>query len=131
VLKRAQYTLRQAIDDRLADAALTTPQYAALTALEREEGLSSAELARRCFVTPQTMHSIVTRLEEGLLRRTPHPNHGRIQRLHLTDEGQTRLDQAHKIVEAIEDRMTEGISREEVEQAKRVLIECAQALGEE
>jgi hypothetical protein len=34
-------------------------------------------------------------------------------------------------VEAIEDRMTEGISREEVEQAKRVLIECAQALGEE
>jgi DNA-binding MarR family transcriptional regulator len=79
VLKRAQYTLRQVMDDRLADAALTTPQYAALTALEREEGLSNAELARRCFVTPQTMHSIVTRLEEeGLLRRTPHPNHGRI-----------------------------------------------------
>jgi len=132
VLKRAQYPLRQAMDDRLADAALTTPQYAALTALEREEGLSNAELARRCFVTPQTMHSIVTRLEEeGLLRRTPHPNHGRIQRLHLTDEGQTRLDQAHEIVEAIEDRMTEGISQEEVEQAKRILIECAQALGEE
>ena len=78
------------------------------------------------------MHSIVTRLEEeGLLRRTPHLNHGRIQRLHLTDEGQTRLDQAYEIVEAIEDRMTEGISREEVERAKRVLIECAQVLGEE
>ena len=38
VLKRAQYPLRQAMDDRLADAALTTPQYAALTALERGEG---------------------------------------------------------------------------------------------
>lgn len=131
VLKHAQYALRQTMDDRLADVNLTPPQYAALTALEQEEGLSNAELARRCFVTPQTMHSIVGRLEEAdLLRRTPHPNHGRIQQLHLTDEGQARLDRGHEIVETIEERMTDGIGREEVEQAKRVLIKCTQALEE-
>ncbi|MFB6273954.1 MAG: MarR family winged helix-turn-helix transcriptional regulator [Salinibacter sp.] len=132
VLKHAQYALRQAMDDRLTEANLTTPQYAALTALEREEGLSNAELARRCFVTPQTMHSIVTRLEEDdLLRRTPHPNHGRIRQLHLTDEGQARLERAHEIVNEIEDTMTREVSREEVKQATDVLITCAAALQEE
>lgn len=131
VLKHAHYALRQAMDDRLGDADLTTPQYAALTALEREDGLSNAELARRCFVTPQTMHSIVTRLEEnGLLERSPHPNHGRIQQLHLTDEGQARLDRGHEIVNEIEDAMTADVSDEEEEQAKQVLIKCAGALAD-
>jgi len=131
VLKHAQDALRKAMDDRLDDADLTTPQYAALTALEQEAGLSNAELARRCFVTPQTMHSIVTRLEEeGLLRRTPHPNHGRIQQLHLTDEGRARVNEGHEIIGAIEERMTGEVSREELEQAKRVLIKCAKGLDE-
>ncbi len=132
VLKHAQNALRQTMDNRLTEADLTTAQYAALTALEREKGLSNAELARRCFVTPQTMHSIVTRLEEGgLLERTPHPNHGRIQQLHLTDEGRTRLNEGHEIVEAIEERMTSQVSREELEEAKRVLIKCAEGLDEQ
>lgn len=131
VLKHAQYALRQAMDERLGEVDLTPPQYAALTALEREDGLSNAELARRCFVTPQTMHSIVTRLEEeNLLERTPHPNHGRIQQLHLTEEGIGRLDEAHAIVDDIEDEMTEPVSTEEVEQAKEVLLRCAHALSE-
>lgn len=131
VLKHAQNALRQTMDDRLAEADLTTAQYAALTALEREEGLSNAELARRCFVTPQTMHSIVTRLEdEHLLERTPHPDHGRIQQLHLTEAGQARLDEGHQIVEAIEERMTAEVSRDELEQAKQVLLACTEALEE-
>ncbi|PSQ96646.1 MAG: MarR family transcriptional regulator [Bacteroidetes bacterium SW_9_63_38] len=131
VLKHAQYALRQAMDDRLEAVDLTTPQYAALTALEREDGLSNAEVARRCFVTPQTMHSIVTRLEEeGLLQRTPHPDHGRIQQLHLTDGGQARLDQGHEIVTEIEDGMTEEVTEEELEQAKSVLIRSTAALRE-
>lgn len=74
------------------------------------------------------MHSIVTRLEkEDLLRRMPHPNHRRIKQPHRTDEGQPRLDQACEIVEAIKGWMTEEVSRDEVEQAKRVLIGGAQA----
>lgn len=132
VLKHAQYALRQAMDDRLIEVGLTTAQYAALTALEQEDGLSNAEVARRCFVTPQTMHSIVTRLEEEeLLERTPHPTHGRIQQLHLTEEGTARLEEAHAIVEALEEEMTDPVSAEEVEQAKEVLLRCAGALSEE
>lgn len=129
VLKHVQDALRKTMDERLEEAALTTPQYAALAALGREGGLSNAELARRCFVTPQTMHSMVTRLvEEELLHRRPDPDHGRKQQLHLTDEGQARLDQAHEIVEDIEQIMTADVSSEALDQAKEVLIECAASL---
>jgi DNA-binding MarR family transcriptional regulator len=49
--KRVQAGLRSGMDRALETKGLTTPQYAALSALERESGLSNAELARRSFVT--------------------------------------------------------------------------------
>jgi hypothetical protein len=58
-LKRAQQALRTAMDEGLRAQGLTTPQYAALTHLEADEPLSGAELARRCFVTAQTMNAIL------------------------------------------------------------------------
>jgi DNA-binding MarR family transcriptional regulator len=38
---------------------LTTPQYAVLAFLEVEAGDSNAALARRVFVTPQTIQAIL------------------------------------------------------------------------
>jgi len=58
---------------------ITTPQYAALTFLDESPGLSSAQLARRAFVTPQTMNRMVANLEAaGLIARGPHPELGRV-----------------------------------------------------
>ena len=59
-LKKAQYGLRSRMDEELRGVGLTTPQYAALSALGEEPGASGAGLARRCFVTPQTMNGILT-----------------------------------------------------------------------
>src|SRR3712207_8022525 len=63
-LKRAQHALRSEMDGALRGVGLTTPQYAALSVLEGEEGISGALLARRCFVTPQTMNGILVNLED-------------------------------------------------------------------
>ena len=87
-LKRAQQALRAAMDEALRPQGLTTPQYAVLTALEAEAGLSGAELARRCFVTPQTMNEIVAGLEaRGWVTRRRHAEHGRVLQTFLTDQG--------------------------------------------
>ena len=43
------------MDDGLRILALTTPQYAALAAIAELPGISGAALAKRCFVTPQTI----------------------------------------------------------------------------
>lgn len=128
-LKRAQHVLRLRVDEALKEARLTTPQYAALSVLEEEPGLSGADLARRSFVTPQTMNVIVTKLENhGLIERGPHPGHGRVLRAYLTDEGRKLVSSAHEKVEAVEDKMLYGISQEDRIRLARTLDGCADAL---
>jgi DNA-binding MarR family transcriptional regulator len=79
-LKQAQQALRTRLDSGLREIGLTTPQYAVLAFLEVEAGASNAALARRAFVTPQTMQAILVALERsGFIARTPHPEHGRVQ----------------------------------------------------
>ena len=87
-LKMAQQALRSHLDAALQGIGLTTPQYAVLTFLEVEPGASNAALARRAFVTPQTMQGILVALERAsLIFRTPHPEHGRVQTTELTTKG--------------------------------------------
>jgi DNA-binding MarR family transcriptional regulator len=105
-LKRAQQALRTAMDEGLRAHGITTPQYAVLTALEADEPLSGAELARRCFVTAQTMNAVLVGLERArLVERTPHAAHGRVIDARLTKRGRAKLDDAHQTVFVIEERM--------------------------
>lgn len=132
LIKRTQQALRYAMDRALNEIDLTTPQYAALNGLSKEQGLSNAELARRCFVTPQTMHQIVRGLESrNLIQRSQHPEHGRIQQAHVTAEGKRLLSTAHEIVSSIEKVMTQALSGEEVERVGEGLTKCYQALESE
>lgn len=130
-LKRAQQALRASMDQALEELGLTTPQYAALAALEDTPGVSSAELARRSFVTPQTMHAIVAGLERrGLLTRAAIPGRGRLLAAELSEDGRHVVDRAHGVVRAIEERMSAGLSQAERQQLLTLLGRCAQALGE-
>src|ERR1700688_4162060 len=92
-LKQAQQALRTHLDAGLREIGLTTPQYAVLGFLSVEAGASNAELARRAFVTPQTMQAILVALERsGFIARTPHPDHGRVQTTDLTALGRGALE---------------------------------------
>ena len=74
-LKQAQQALRTRLDSGLREIGLTTRQYAPLAFLEVEAGASNAALARRAFVTPQTMQAILVALERaGCIARKPIPN---------------------------------------------------------
>ena len=128
-LKRAQHALRLEMDGALREVGLTTPQYAALSVVEGEEGVSGALLARRCFVTPQTMNGILVNLEKaGLLERRPHPEHGRVLQAYLTGSGERMLSRAHALVEAIEGRMLKDLTEDERGRLLSVLRGCADAL---
>jgi DNA-binding MarR family transcriptional regulator len=108
-LKLAQQALRTRMDTGLRAIGLTTPQYAVLTFLQVEPGASNAALARRAFVTPQTMQAILVGLERaGFIVRTPHPEHGRVQTTELTTRGRKALQSAAEIVEALESRLRDA-----------------------
>ena len=129
-MKRAQHALRLAMDGALRGVGLTTPQYAALSVLEEEAGLSGAALARRCFVTPQTMNQILMNLQgSGMVERRPHPEHGRVLSVYLTRKGAELVTLAHGEVGAIEERMLAGLDRGERYRLLETLRGCAESLA--
>ena len=128
-LKRTQHALRIQIDNALRKIGLTTPQYAALSAIEETPGLSGNMIARRCFVTPQTMNLILANLESaGLIVRHPHPEYGRILQAYLTPIGENRLRESHHKIVAIEERMVADFTEDQRLQLIQVLKTCANAL---
>lgn len=128
-LKRAQQALRGHLDTELRNIGLTTPQYSVLAGLEFSEGLSSAELARRAFVTPQTMQSIIATLErDGLIKRTAHPVHGRVLTAELTPGGRSALRAAHQIVADAEAQTRDAVAPSDPEIIYAALLRIAEAM---
>ena len=122
--------MRLEMDGVLRGLGLTTPQYAALSVLEEEAGLSGAALARRCFVTPQTMNQILMNLQgSGMVERRPHPEHGRVLSAYLTRKGTEIVALAHGEVVAIEESMLAGLDRRERSRLLETLRGCAESLA--
>jgi DNA-binding MarR family transcriptional regulator len=129
LIKRAQHALRNAMDQALRDLDVTPPQYAVLALLDEEPDLSNAELARRAFVTPQTMHEILANLEAGgLVGRSGHRGHGHLLQVYLTNAGRWMLAACHERVEAIEAQLVSRLDPLARRQLADTLERCIEAL---
>jgi DNA-binding MarR family transcriptional regulator len=111
VLKQVQASLNSAMDEVLRPLGLTVAQYACLELLGQHPGLSNSELARRAFVTRQSMNLVLRRLQErGLLTRPDHADHGRALPTKLTRAGQATLRKASVAVRAVEQQLFSPLS---------------------
>lgn len=128
-LKKTQHALRIHMDKAMREIDLTTPQYAVLAQLELQTGISNAELARRAFITAQTMHGIVSKLEERkLIQREKNEAHGRILSAKLTKNGLELVKKAHHLIFEVEKRMLSTINSDQKEQLQQLLEECLENL---
>lgn len=88
LLKQAFYFSLTTVNESISEHGVSTAQIGLLRQLDNEPGLSGAELARRLLITPQGVQLALTALERrGLVERKQDPQHGRILRASLTDEG--------------------------------------------
>ena len=114
LLKEVQQDLRKRMDRALADLNLTTPQYSVLSELREFPGLSNADLARKSFVTPQTMNLIVQNLESrGLIGRSLSTIHGKIRNTEVTAKGAALLTRANEMVLNVQSEIFGRISEAE------------------
>lgn len=128
-LKRAQHALRLRMDEALKPIGLTMAQYAAMCALEAEPGLSSARLARACFVTAQTMQGVLANLESAnIVERTSDPDNARILRGVLSTNGMEVLGKAHRAVAVVEATMAASVGAQMVGPMAEALFKCAEDL---
>ncbi len=126
LLRQAHAAMRQAIERALADLEVTQPQFLVMTLVNAYPGASSAEVARLAMLTPQTISLIVANLERaGRLTRSVSPEHGRIQRMELTEEGKALLDRCRERTQTIELRLVEDISPEQERIIRRWLVDVA------
>ena len=127
------YLLRQAthantlrIERALTDLAVTVPQFGVMTMVNAYPGCSSADLARLVMQTPQTLSVVVANLEKaGWIVRSPHPVHGRVQQLALTEAGKAVHATCRERVRQIETKISAPLSTEEEAVVRRWLVSVA------
>lgn len=125
-------SLSQQVERALRPLALTQAQLAALAQLEigPEEGLSGAELGRRAGVTAQSMSTSLAGLERrGLVLRAPHPTHGRVIQVQITDEGSRLLERAQQLTRPVDARALALLDDKEREQLRELLLRTMTAVG--
>ena len=129
VVARLERAIRRAIHDRVKPYGLTTLQYTTLSVLGRRGELSNAQLARRAFMTPQSMSEVLEALErKGLIERNPHPNHRRVFPAALTEHGRSVLATCDAEVDVLEQEMLADLTPHQKKSLLNGLISAVRSL---
>lgn len=130
-VKQVELAIRSHLDALLRPAGLTAAQYTALTVLGEGSDLTSAQLARECFVTSQSMADMIAALEDrGLVVRRRDAADRRRLVLALTASGRRLLTRLRPKVARLEAQMVSGISARQAAELRRHLVACRAALQE-
>lgn len=131
LIKRAETASRTGLEAFLQNLGVTPGQYTALSLLAAQRNQSSAEMARKAGVTPQSMSETISGLErKSLIVRAENPEHRRILNITLTEKGQALLAQCDARADALEERLLQGLSPDQVEILRQALQTIIQNHGQ-
>jgi DNA-binding MarR family transcriptional regulator len=115
LVRHAWLSMRGVVAEALVDHGLSVAQFASLMILDEHPGASVADVARRVSTARQSANEMLGGLERaGLIERLPHPQDRRTQQIFLTDAGRARFDAARPAVKAVEERLSEGFTADEL-----------------
>jgi MarR family transcriptional regulator for hemolysin len=85
--------MRTFIDQRAREHGMTRAQWGVLIRLERQEGMTQAEMAEALEIQPISLLRLIDRLcNHRLVERRAHESDRRANRLYLTAKGRTTLE---------------------------------------
>ncbi len=114
LLRRAWFGLNQCFRRRIAASSLTPGQYTALRTLSEQGDISQRELTAIMSSDPNTIASLVSRMEKlGWLRRESHELDRRANRLHLTSAGKRKLQRIRPLAMELQGRILNVVSKNE------------------
>ena len=125
MMKRILIHFRGQMDERLRPQGVTTAQLQMLKVIRDEPGGSGAQLARACYVTPQSAQALLKSLEDGgWITRTKDPVNERILIAQLTPSGMELMETAERVARVIETRLWQGVPDSGVEALNKTLMRC-------
>ena len=123
LIRRAQIMVMRNLTDCLRDHNLTPTQYLLLNLSRRGGELSSATLARRFTISPQSMNETIATLEQKqLIARTVAGEKRRTLHISLTPEGALLLKACDREVDRMEKRLFSCLSATEIHSLRNALM---------
>jgi MarR family transcriptional regulator, transcriptional regulator for hemolysin len=123
-IEKAIKSYRQFAQRRLKEAGLkiTVDQWLTLDALQASPELSQKQLAAQVFKDEASITRILNLLiRDGYLKRTAYQEDQRRSVLSITPAGKSLLRKAEKVVESYRAAALQGIGKNEIEKADRVM----------
>ncbi|MDX3905228.1 MAG: MarR family transcriptional regulator [Pigmentiphaga sp.] len=122
LISQVHHPLRNFSDAILKPYGVTGIQFTVLSVVAHREGLSSADLSRRFYVTPQSMGQLLATLEErGLLERKEDANNRRILRITLTAAGRDVVESGSHEMAMLEQDALRSLSAKEIKTLRGLL----------
>ncbi len=131
VLRRAQVAVIQSYAGSFAEAGLRPAQFAVLTILDRNPGLSPSQVANVLAVNQTNFVVLFDSLvQRGLAERRPIATDRRTQALYLTAAGKGLLSKAERLVSGHEQLFTAKLGEGDLERLFELLHRLIGALAE-
>lgn len=131
-MKRILLHFRGLMDEELKPQGVTAAQLQLLFAVRNAPGSSGAQLARSCYVTPQTAQALLKHLEDGgFIVRGKDAVNDRIVTARITPEGERLARSVEKKSLVMQECLWHGISDREVAQLNDLLARCLANVGED
>jgi DNA-binding MarR family transcriptional regulator len=130
LLRHFLQTIRAAIEDSLHPAGFSLRQAMVLSALNRNPGMTGAEMAQSMLITPQAMGELLQEMEKaGLVRRQARRDNARKRAIFLTPSGRKALSTCCTALHLVEDRMLASLNTSERKRLSRLLVLCIEGLS--
>ncbi|MCK6472277.1 MAG: MarR family transcriptional regulator [Planctomycetes bacterium] len=118
LLRRAWYGLNQAFRRRISHLAITPDQFTILRTLGEASptGLSQRELVEKMSSDPNTISSLLKRMEKGgFLERSAHESDKRAHRIRLKPAGKKAYKDARRVALELQREVLEAVGEAEME----------------
>lgn len=122
LLRKASSSYTKKMDEALNEYGITAPQFIIMSIITNFPGCSNADLARLALLTPQTVNSILSRLDKmNLIERVEHPYYKRIQQIELSKVGSTLFKSCDAVINDLDLTLENGFSSDEITIIRRWL----------
>jgi DNA-binding MarR family transcriptional regulator len=121
LVARIYYLIREQMDAELAKENITSVQYSVLSLIRGGGGLTSAQLARRYRVKPQSMNTIVKDLEsKNLITRDRGPESKKELVAVLSKAGVEKLRRCDDLIDVYESKVFDMVDPADINAFRRM-----------
>jgi MarR family transcriptional regulator, transcriptional regulator for hemolysin len=123
LIKTGYITLRREVEELLRPLGLTHTQWSALSIIRACPGISPSQLEPILMIERPSVTSLLNGLaSRELIIRKDHPKDGRYKLIYLTEAGMKLAEETQHFTTTVEERVKDGMTTEEFETLKTLLV---------